>query len=36
MMSNIFGIIIVFTFMIACLIATVLIIRDNENESNNE
>jgi len=31
-MSNMFGIIIVFTFMIACLIATVLIIRDNEND----
>ena len=32
MMSNMFGIIIVFTFMIACLIATVLIIRDNQDD----
>lgn len=32
MMSNMFGIIIVFTFMIAFLIATVLIIKDNEND----
>jgi len=32
MMSNMFGIIIVFTFMMACLIATLLIIRDNEND----
>jgi len=31
-MSNMFGIIIVFTFMMACLIATLLIIRDNEND----
>ena len=31
-MSNMFGIIIVFTFMMACLISTLLIVRDNQDD----